>query len=395
MRARATAALLLACAAFLQAFPVAAAGPAWQAQAKVPGIFDVGGPRPDGWLVVAGAARLWLVDPQGAVTPFAQGPGGYSDDRGGEAYLAVSPGLHPGGPGCDFAPGDVYVLRLHPPLGVTKVDVHGQKSNFANVAGVSSLNGIAFDTVGYFGHRLLITGALPGGRTEIAAVDCSGGVQVLTTTAPTVEGGMAVAPIGSGDYAGRLVAADELSGNLYAFGADGSSTLMVRSGLPTGGDIGVESVGFVPAGFGRGGSVFYADRSTPGNPHPGTDSLLALSSDVVTAAGVHEGDLLAVTEGGASVIGVHCANGCSVIPVVTQPTTAHGEGHVIFTVTFPAVPASPSPSPSSSPSRLTSPSPVVKTGFQAPASPAAYIAIVIVLVVLGAGALAVVRARWR
>src|SRR5690242_4984999 len=112
MRAR-LAAALLGCAACLQAVPVAAAAPAWSAQSRIPGIFDVGGPRADGWLVVAGAARLWLVDPQGAVTPFAQGPGGYADDKGGEPYLAVSPGLHPGGPGCDFAAGDVYILRLH------------------------------------------------------------------------------------------------------------------------------------------------------------------------------------------------------------------------------------------------------------------------------------------
>src|SRR4029077_11381773 len=125
---RRAAALLLAWTAVLFAVPVGAAGGACQPVASIPGIFDVGGPRADGWLVVAGAGRLYLVDPAGAVTPFAQGPGRYADDKGGEAYFAVSPGLHPGGPGCDFQPGDVYVLRLHAPLGITRVDLQGHKT---------------------------------------------------------------------------------------------------------------------------------------------------------------------------------------------------------------------------------------------------------------------------
>ena len=104
---RRAAAPLLACLAVLQAMPVGAAGAAWQPVASVPGIFDVGGPTAGSRLVVAGAGRLYLLDQAGAVTPFAQGPGGYADDKGGEAYLAVSPGLHPGGAGCDFQPGDV------------------------------------------------------------------------------------------------------------------------------------------------------------------------------------------------------------------------------------------------------------------------------------------------
>ena len=392
MRARLLAAALLACAAFLQAFPAGAAGLAWTSTAKINGIFDVAGPRPDGWLVVAGSARLWLVDPQGAVTPFAQGPGGYADDRGAEAYIAVSPGLHLGGPGCDFVPGDVYILRLHAPIGITRVDVHGVVSNFATVSGVSTENGIAFDTTGSFGNRLLVTGPAGGGKTQVAAVDCTGAVQVLTRSAPTIEGGMAVAPAGFGPYGGELIAPDEYSGNIYAVGADGSSSLVVRSGLPSGGDIGVESVAFVPRGFSAGGAVFYADRLTPGNPHPGTDSLLTLPAADATTAGVHEGDLFAVTEGGATAIDVGClSSSCFVTPVITAATRAHGEGHVVFKVNNPPAAASPSPT-AASPTPIVSATPVAKTGGQ---NPAALIAIVIVVVVLGAGALAVVRARWR
>ena len=31
-----------------------------------------------------------MVDPEGSVTPFARGPGGYHEDPGAEAYLAMS-----------------------------------------------------------------------------------------------------------------------------------------------------------------------------------------------------------------------------------------------------------------------------------------------------------------
>jgi hypothetical protein len=389
---RRAAALLLACIAVLFAVPVGAAGPAWQPVASISGIFDIGGPRADGWLVVAGAGRLYLVDPAGAVTPFAQGPGGYADDKGGEAYFAVSPGLHPGGPGCDFQPGDVYVLRLHAPLGITRIDLQGHKTAFATIPGVQSLGGLAFDTVGFFGHRLLVTGAAAAGKTEVAAVDCNGGVTVLTRTAPAVEGGLAVAPLAFGDYAGQLIAPDELSGNIYAIDAHGVSTLVVKSGLPAGGDIGVESVDFVPSGFSAGGTVFYADRATPGNPHPGTDSLLALSAAAVSGAGVKDGDLLAATEGGATMIGVHCETTCSVVPVVTTPTRAHGEGHLAFTVANPKVNSSPSPNPSPSVAAAPSASPNPRP---TPRSPAAFIAVIVAVAVLGAGALAVLRARWR
>jgi len=385
-RMRLVAASLLAFMAALAAVPVGATGAAWQPVASVAGIFDVAGPGPDGRLVVAGAGKLYLLDAAGVLTPFAQGPGGYADDKGGEAYLAVSPGLHPAGPGCDFQPGDVYVLRLHAPLGITRVDAQGHKTAFATIAGMQSLNGIAFDTVGFFGHRLLVTGSAGGGKTEVAAVDCGGAVTVLTRTAPAVEGGLAVAPLGFSTFGGELIAPDELSGNIYAIDAHGVSSLVVNSGLPTGGDIGVEGVGFVPPGFSRGGMVLYADRATPGNPHPGTDTLLGLSAAAISGAGARDGDLLAVTEGGATMIAVRCDVSCSVLPVVSTPTRAHGEGHLAFIVTLQKADSSPSPTPTPSPSANPRPR---------PQSPAAFLAIIVTLAVLGAGGLAVLRARWR
>src|SRR6202008_755445 len=95
------------------AVPAMAAAPVWRAVAHVAGVVDISGPRRDGKRVVAGSARLYLMDLAGGLSPFAQGAGGYADDRGAEAYLAVSPGLAVDGAGCSFAPDDVYVLRLH------------------------------------------------------------------------------------------------------------------------------------------------------------------------------------------------------------------------------------------------------------------------------------------
>lgn len=338
-----TSLLLLALMIAPAAVPMGAAGPTWEHWRSVPGIFDVAGPRTDGALVVAGKAQLYLVDAAGDVSPFASGPQGYADDAGAEAYLAVSPGHAVTGAGCSFAEDDVFVLRLHPPLGITRVDAHGIATPFANVTGVDSLNGIAFDTTGDFGYRLLVTGPSKG-KTAIAAIDCAGKVAFITQAAPTLEGGLAVAPAGFGPYGGDLVAPDELSGKIYAIGPDGTSTVAVVSDLPSGPDTGVESVGFVPTGFSRGGAAYYSDRGVPGNPHPGTDSLLRLTSPYLAGAGVHDGDLLVATEGGATMVDVRCTLTCQVFTVVGVASTSHGEGHITFTVN-----PSPSPSPIASP----------------------------------------------
>ncbi len=317
-----------------------AAGASWEEWKPVSGIFDVDGPRTDGSLIVAGSAALYLVDPAGAVTPFARGNGGYHEDPGAEAYLARSAGGHVDAAGCDFALDETYLLRLHTPIGVNRVNAAGDESGpFVNVTGVTTLNGIAFDTTGAFGHRLLVSGPA-GTRTAIFAIDCAGTVQAITRSAPVLEGGLAVAPTTFGAFAGALIAPDELSGNVYAISATGAVSLVARPALPTGGDIGVESVGFVPAGLmSRGGFVYYADRLTAGNPHPGSDSLLRLSSAQLAAAGVQDGDLLVATEGGAALVAVHCDASCTVIPGITTATRAHGEGHLAFTMG----PAPPSP----------------------------------------------------
>ena len=92
---------------------------------------------------------------------------------------------------------------------------------------------------------------------------------------------------------------------------DGSSTLLATPNLPVGGDTGVESLGFVPPKFSAGGRAYIVDRGTADNFYPGTDSILRLSSDAILLAGVREGELVVVTEGGATRVAVHCEQTCA------------------------------------------------------------------------------------
>src|SRR5258708_25184218 len=315
-----------------------ATGPTWEHWQTIAGLCDVAGPGKDGSLVVAGNGVLYLVNPAGVVTPFARGSQGYAGEGGGaESYLTMSTGHEVSAAGCSFAADDVFVLRLHAPLGVTRVDGEGHASPFATVTGVDSLSGIAFDTTGSFGYRLLVSGPSRG-KTVIAAIDCKGAVQVITQIAPTLEGGLAVAPAGFGTYGGDLMAPDEFSGKIYAIAPDCTVGVAAVSRLPVGGDIGVESVAFVPQGFSRGGAAYYSDRATPGNPHPGTDSLLPLTSPYLTGAAVHDGDLLGATEGGATMVDVRCGVTCQVLTVVGGASTSHGEGHIAFAFGLPTAP---------------------------------------------------------
>lgn len=330
------------------ATPAGAAGLAWEQWKKIPGVLDVDGPRSDGSLIVAGSGALYLVDPQGTVTDFARGPGGYHEDPGAEAYLAMSTGGTVSAAECSFVRDETFLLRLHVPIGVNRVNASGDESGpFANLTGVATLNGITFDSAGAFDHRLLVTGSQPNGKTAIFAIDCNGAVQVITRSAPSLGGGIAVAPSGFGSFGGALIAPDQLSGRVYAITSNGVVTSVARPSLRRGAEIGVESVGFVPPGFiERGGAAYYADRATARSSHPGTDSLLRLTSAQLGGAGVQDGDMLLATEGGAALDAVHCAASCTVTPLIAASSRAHGEGHIGFSVGA----AAPSPTPAAPPS---------------------------------------------
>jgi hypothetical protein len=171
--------------------------------------------------------------------------------------------------------------------------------------------------------------AVVGDATTLYAVDCTGAIATVTTGAPRVEGGIVVAPRRFGHFGGDAIAADENTGTIYAFGPRGAVARVADSGVPAGGDVGVEALGFVPR-LARSGAAYLADLGSPGSPTPGTDSLLSLARADLVRGGVRPGDLLAVAEGGALTIDVRCGRSCAVRTVVGAGSAAHAEGHVVF-----------------------------------------------------------------
>jgi len=172
----------------------------------------------------------------------------------------------------------------------------------------------------------------------VAAIDCRGAVTTVGHGLPVFEGGLAIAPPGFGAHAGELVVPDELSGRILAITPSGQAVELAASGVEHGGDIGVESAGVVPLS----GGVLVSDRGTPGNPHPGTDSLLRIEQPALAAAGVAPGDILIASEGGAVTVDLRCAESCSVRTVASGPPAAHGEGHLLG---LGAVPTAAAPTP--------------------------------------------------
>jgi hypothetical protein len=327
--------LTLAAAALAPGLAAAQTAPvAWQQWQHQAGIVDVGG-RSDGTLTAMIAGHLFTVSPaNGEAAAFAQGPNGFSADPAAEPYFVVTPALDRGTNRCAWADGDTFVLDLTTPPGIAHVDTAGTSSRFATLRGVDTLGGIALDTTGNFDHQLLVTGTHDGNQTTVFAVDCDGTTSVITSSAPLVEGGTAVAPSTFGQFAGDLIASDENSGQVWAIDPTGSAYLVIVPSLPTGGDTGVESEGFVPPGFiGSSGFAYLADRGTPNNPFPGTDSILRLSAAMLASAGVRDGDLLNATEGNGTTVAIRCTDTCSVVATLQGTPGGHIEGHIALITT--------------------------------------------------------------
>jgi hypothetical protein len=239
---------------------------------------------------------------------------------------------HVTGAGCGFTRDSVYALQPTSAPGIVSVDGRGKAQRFANLPGVRP-SGIAFDDIGRFGYRLRVTAATHG-STVLFSIDCKGHVRTIASHAPPMEGGITVAPLSFGRFAGDLIAPDEKTGRIWAIGPKGGVTLLARSPLPSGGDIGVESAAFVPDGFGSDWAAYVADRRSPGNRHPGTDNILRLSGAALLEAGVGPGDLVVASEGGAQTIVIECAATCTVRHIADGPKTSHVEGHIVFTQTL-------------------------------------------------------------
>jgi hypothetical protein len=279
--------LLAGCGASSSAGPGTggASGLRWLHFKGLHDVVDLTGPGRDGRLTATTSRRLFLLGPDGIVSPFARGRTGYRAAAGDEPYIALSP-AGSARAGCSFGRDAVYALSLGSTPGVVRIDRRGRARRFAHLPGTGTPKGIAFDDVGRFGHRLIVTstgGGAAQGNSEIFVVDCDGRVHTVTRTAPRFEGGIAVAPRSFGAYAGRLIAPDENSGHVIGIDAQGMARTIADSGLPAGGDIGVESAGFVPPGLGRTGMAYLADRSPcrgrpRGHARRGTHRVRALTA---------------------------------------------------------------------------------------------------------------------
>jgi hypothetical protein len=293
----------------------------WKAFAHVTRPLDVAGQRADGSVVLAAAGRLWLLARSGTVTPSASA---YKSPGGEEAYIASVPRA-PGALGC-FGRGAVYALKVPGPHGVLKIGPGNRVRPFATLHSPGLVDGITFDRVGDFGHRLLVT-INARSRTTVDAIDCHGHVRAITHDAPRVEGGIVVAPRAFGRFGGDLIAPGEVSGRVFAVDPQGHTAVVADSRLPHGSDIGVESEGFLPDD--PSGSMLLADRVSPGNPHPGDDVVLRVSNKSLLAAGARAGDLIVATEGGAHTDAIRCRrSSCQVVHVADGPSVAHAEGHI-------------------------------------------------------------------
>ena len=301
----------------------------WRIWRSTRGVVDVVGPRSDGRFVVAARGRLFLLRvATQRLSPYPSAGKAYAGNAKLEPYIAVAGPRQPGtAGGCSYPRDTVYAIEPARKTGILAVSPGGRVRRFAEIGGVKTLNGIAFDTVGHFGRRLLVVGLTAGGQGVLVTVDCRGRTRTLTRSAPHLEGGLAVAPAAFGAFAGDLIAPDELDGRLLALAPDGSVRDVATLGQPAGGDIGVESLGFVPSAT---ADAYLADRLVPGNANPGHDAILRLSANELRAAGVAPGDLLGALEGGGTTIAVHCAASCTVSEVATAPAGAHAEGSISF-----------------------------------------------------------------
>jgi hypothetical protein len=319
--------LLLALILFAAAPAAKAALARWHPVVQTDHAEDIAGPLGNGKLLLQSAGGLSLYQPAAStLQPFASGAGGYSTPVGSESYMALSSNRQLKYANCSFGNQNLYAIE--PSNGsVVRVTRKG-KASVLTALPAGFLDGIAFDGVGRFGYRLLVAD-LVGAEINLYGIDCRGRARLFGQGLPHVEGGMVVAPAGFGRFGGELIAADELTGNIYAFSAKGETKLIANSGLPAGGDVGTESLGFFPGAAASYPTAYVASAQGATNA-PGANSVLSIGPNGLRRARLRPGDLLAASETAGTTVRVRCAGKCSVRRVADGPAAAHVEGHIVF-----------------------------------------------------------------
>ena len=139
----------------------------------LPGVVDLAGPRADGSFLVAAAGRLFVLGRDGALRPFARGAGGYQTAMGTEPYLTLAGSYPDRGNHCSFGTNTAFALEPGSRPGVILISPQGRARRFASLPPGLFPSGIAFDSAGRFGHRLLVTAEYRG-RTTVFRIGCDG-----------------------------------------------------------------------------------------------------------------------------------------------------------------------------------------------------------------------------
>jgi hypothetical protein len=193
---------------------------------------------------------LTSVAANGARTRFAAN---YQMYRDVESLVTIAPPLGPPS-AAGFTPGDVFVGR-GPGDQISRLSSAGNvvADVFVDLGTGGGLwGGLAFDTVGAFGGRLI--GMTTGGKLFLIT---SNGVSTLLADLGRRLEGVTVAPSGFGPLAGQIIVGveggsdtDPESGKVYAVNSSGNPTLLADIGFAA------EDIQFVPP---NGGTFYQAE----------------------------------------------------------------------------------------------------------------------------------------
>ena len=211
-----------------------------------------------------------------------------------EHFLTSSLGL--GG----FPSRDIYVASAN---GIVHITNDGGSSDVF-VSGLSgAVRGILFDSVGSFGHDMLVTTILG----NVYRIKSDGSTQLLAAVGEDTEG-LDIAPPGFGAFGGQLVVASEGSGRLRAITTGGVVTdLSATFGFTI---PGAEELTFVPLNLGASGNPvegFYGANYTPN----------VVKADASQFAGF-QGDAIVTSETTGHVFRVHWNGSTFVVTDVGQ-----------------------------------------------------------------------------